>query len=56
MKKERIHCLACETKTDIIVWEANIPEDEVEFSYCPVCSASVEDFDWMQKNIPLDEE
>jgi uncharacterized protein CbrC (UPF0167 family) len=45
MKKKRINCQSCETKTDIIVWESNIPEDEVEFNYCPVCSADLEDFD-----------
>jgi len=45
MKKKRINCQSCETKTDIIVWEANMPEEEVELSFCPVCSAHIDDFD-----------
>ena len=45
MKKTRINCLSCETKTDIIIWEANIPEEEVEVIYCPVCSAEKEELD-----------
>lgn len=44
MKKKRINCLSCEVKTDVIVWEANIPEEDVEVIYCPVCSVEV-DFD-----------
>jgi len=45
MKKQRINCFSCETKTDIIVWESNRPEEEVELNYCPVCSAALDDHD-----------
>ena len=44
MRKKRINCLSCEVKTDIIVWEANVPEDEVDIAYCPICSVEVMDY------------
>lgn len=45
MRKKRINCLSCETKTDIIIWEANIDEEDIEINYCPICSTLIEDFD-----------
>lgn len=44
MRKKRINCMSCEVKTDVIVWEANVPEDQVEVIYCPVCSVEIMDY------------
>ena len=56
MRKVRFNCQSCETKTDIIVWEANIPEEEVEIKFCPICSSSKEDFEIYSMFDDLDDE
>jgi len=46
MIRKSIHCRSCEAKCDIIVRQTNYDDDyELETLYCPVCSASLEDFD-----------
>jgi uncharacterized protein CbrC (UPF0167 family) len=45
MIKKTINCPSCETRSDIIIRHTNLPDDEVEVTYCPVCSSEVSDFD-----------
>lgn len=45
MQKKTINCTSCETKCDIIIRHSNYEDDDIEVTYCPCCSASIEDND-----------
>ena len=43
--KQTIKCQSCEVKMDVIIRDANYELDDVEISYCPVCSIELLDLE-----------
>jgi uncharacterized protein CbrC (UPF0167 family) len=45
MIKKIVNCPSCETRSDVIIRQSNLPEEEVIVSYCPVCSSEIDEYD-----------
>ena len=43
--KQTIKCQSCEVKMDVIIRDPNYELDDVEISYCPVCSIELLDLE-----------
>lgn len=45
LPKKTINCPSCEVLCDVIIRQSNYEDDdEVTIEFCPVCSASIEDY------------
>lgn len=52
MQRKTINCLSCEVKSDVIIRQSNFEDDDMSISFCPVCSADIDD---IEDYIPEDE-